>query len=63
MLQLGALYALASAAPDVESGIVVMYQGEAPKLMWKADLGDLRAAGDDQAKIEAFLATVEKTEL
>ena len=63
LLQIVAMQALAGAAPESGTGIAVLYEAGTPALMWEGDLAALRAVGEDEAKFDAWLAAVEKTEL
>lgn len=63
IVQSQALFAVADAAPDVDRAVLVMYVDGVAMLVWKADLGDLRAAGDSADALAAYFDTIEKTEL
>lgn len=58
--QNGILMVLASFADGTDKAAVVAYVDQEPVLGWTASLDDLRAAADDDAKLEAFFAGIEK---
>lgn len=64
-LQMVVLYSLESTAPESPRAVVVMFIDGAAKHVWKADLTALRAIPDtdDGTALEAYLATIERTEL
>ena len=59
--QNGILIVLASFANQTGQAGVVAYQDQKPVLGWTADLSELRAAANDDAKLQAFFEGIEKT--